>query len=72
MTDKPIVSNCGACFGTRINVVEEAYIVDIDAFGRFSQLLREGRSPQLCQKSCGTYFVCHLDPEAGRKKDQEG
>lgn len=61
MPDKPLLSNCGACFGTRIRIVEEAFAEDIAAFERFTTLLREGQAPQLCQKSCGTYFVCHLD-----------
>lgn len=64
MTDKPVVSECGACFGTRINVIEEAFTVDIDAFKRFSQLFRDGKAPQLCQKRCGTYYVCHLAAQA--------
>lgn len=60
MTDKPDSCHCGACFGTRQGVIEEAFTVDIDAFTRFADLLKAGRDPQLCRKNCGTYFVCHL------------
>lgn len=60
MPDKSIISQCGACFGTRVNVIEEAIAADIGAFSRYGQLFLAGKSPQLCQKSCGTYFVCHL------------
>lgn len=70
MTDKPaVVSQCGACFGTRIDVIEESFAVDDQAFERFADLFRQGRSPQLCQVGGDTYRVCHLAPRAAARTD---
>lgn len=66
MKDRPVVSKCGACFGTCVGVVEEVFAIDIDAFAHYSRLFRAGKSPQLCQKSHGAYHVCHLDSESER------
>lgn len=68
MPEKPTVSQCGACFGTRIGVVEEAIPVDMSAFSRYGELFLAGKSPQICRKGCGTYFVCHLLPAAPKPR----
>lgn len=60
---------CGACFEAGTQVIEEFFTVDMLAFGQYVRLLTEGRSPALCQKDCGAFYVCHRAPSAPQRTE---
>ena len=51
---------CGACFGTVLGVIEEHFTDRASALQRYSQLFSFGRAPSLCERTDGSYRVCHV------------